>query len=95
MKATKIRVNTENGHGKQTSGTEVFESVRCCSLTPQRYSHLWLSEMPATCFTHTYFDAIKMFQYFRHFHVTKLGKILLTSKKISAKSKLLSFGTGT
>jgi hypothetical protein len=51
--------------------------------------------MSATCFTYTDFDAIKMFQYFRHFQVTKLGKILLTSKEISAKSKLLSFGTGT
>ena len=51
--------------------------------------------MPATGFTHTYFDAIKVFQYFRHFHVTKPGKILLASKEISAKSKLLAFGTGT
>ena len=43
--------------------------------------------MSATCFTYTDFDAIKMFRYFRHFQVTKLGKILLTSKEISAKSK--------
>jgi len=51
--------------------------------------------MSTTCFTHTDFDAIKMFQYFRHFHVTELGKILLTSQEISAEGKLPVFGTGT
>lgn len=61
-----------NGHDDKTSETEAFESIRCCSLAAQWHSHLWLSEMPTTCFTHTNFDAIKMFQYFRHFHVTKL-----------------------
>ena len=95
MKATTIHEKSENRHDNKTSGDEAFESMRCCSLTPQWHSHLWFSEMSATCFTYTDFDAIKMFQYFRHFHVTKLGKILLTSKEISAKSKLLSFGTGT
>ena len=95
MKATEIRVNTENRHDNKTSETEAFESMRCCSLAAQWHSHLWLSEMSSACFTHTYFDAIKMFQYFRHFHVSKLGKILPAAKEISAKSKLLAFGTGT
>ena len=36
-----------------------------------------------------------MFQYFRHFHVAKLGKILPASKEISAKGELLVFGTST
>ena len=51
--------------------------------------------MSATCFTHTDFDAVKMFQYFRHFPVTKLRKIFLASKEISAKGELLIFSTGT
>ena len=51
--------------------------------------------MPATRFTHTDFDSIKMFQYLRHFHVTKSGNVLLTAKEISAKSELLSLSTGT
>jgi hypothetical protein len=40
--------------------------------------------MSATGFTHTYFDDIKVFQYFRRFHVSKLGKILPAAKEISA-----------
>ena len=36
-----------------------------------------------------------MFQYFRHFHVAKLGKILPASKEIPAKGELLTFSTGT
>ena len=95
MKATTFYKKQANGHDDKTSETEAFESIRCCSLAAQWHSHLWLSKMPTTCLTHTNFDAIKMFQYFRHFQITKLGKILLTSKEISAKSKLLSFGTGT
>ena len=93
MKATKNRIKQINGHDDKTSETEAFESIRCCSLAAQWHSHLWLSEMPATCFTHTYFDAIKVFQYFRHFHVAKLGKILPASKEISAEAELLIFGT--
>ena len=93
MKATTFHEKQANGHDDKTSETEAFESMRCCSLAAQRHSHLWLSEMPATCFAHTYFDTIKLFQYFLHFHVTKLGKILTASKEISAKGELLIFGT--
>ena len=93
MKATTFYKKQANGHDDKTSETEAFESIRCCSLAAQWHSHLWLSEMPATCFTHTYFDAIKVFQYFRHFHVAKLGKILPASKEISAEVELLIFGT--
>ena len=46
--------------------------------------------MPATSLTYTNLDTIKLFQYFRHFLVTKLGKILLTAKKISAKRIIAS-----
>ena len=93
MKATTFHEKQANGHDDKTSETEAFESIRCCSLAAQWHSHLWLSEMPTTCFTHTYFDAIKVFQYFRHFHVAKLGKILPASKEVSAKGELLIFGT--
>ena len=34
MKATKMRINTENGRDKQTSETEVFESMRYYPLAP-------------------------------------------------------------
>ena len=51
--------------------------------------------MSATYFTHTDVDSIKMFQYFRHFHVTKLGNILPTAEEIPAKGELLAFSTGT
>lgn len=95
MKATTFYKKQANGHDDKTSETEAFESIKCCSLAAQWHSHLWLSEMPTTCFTLTYFDAIKVFQYFRRFHVSKLGKILSAAKEISAKSKLLVFSTGT
>lgn len=74
MNATAIHenpVNPVNGHDNKTSETEAFESMKHCSLAPQWHSHLWLSKVPATGFTHTDFDAIKMFQYLWHFHVTK------------------------
>lgn len=93
MKATTFHEKQANGHDDKTSETEAFESMRCFSLAAQWHSHLWLSEMPATCFTHTYFDTIKLFQYFRHFHVAEFGKILTASREISAKGELLIFGT--
>ena len=71
MKATAIDGKPVNGHDNKTSETEASESMKHCSLAPQWHSHLWLSEVPATGFAHTDFDAIKMFQYLWHFHVTK------------------------
>ncbi len=50
----------------------LFSSAVAFSSVAFRDAH----HMP---YTHTNFDAIKMFQYFRHFHVEAL-KILLTSK---------------
>ena len=46
----------------------------------------------ATCFTLTYFDTIKLLQYFRHFHAAKPGKIFTASKEVSAKGELLTYG---
>ena len=92
MKATTFYEKQANGYDNKTSETEAFESMGCYSLAAQWNFHLRLSKMPATCFTHTYFDTIKLLQYFRHFHAAKPGKILTASKEVSAKGELLIFG---
>lgn len=50
--------------------------------------------MDAACFAHTYSDAVKILQYFGHFHVPKLRKVFAAAQKISAKGNLPVFSMG-
>ena len=94
IKTTITCKKSVNRHDNKTSEPEAFEGIVCYFLATQWCSNLRFPEMSATGFAHTNFDAIKMFQYFRHFHVTKLRNVFSATQEISAKSKLLIFSAG-
>ena len=50
--------------------SEAFKSISYYSLAAHWHSHLRFFEVSAAYFTYT--DVVKMLQYFRYLHVTKL-----------------------
>ena len=60
-----------NVHNNKTSDVEAVANIEVRLLTTQRYSYLSLAQMSTTGSAYTNFDAVKLFQYFGHFLVTK------------------------
>ena len=58
-------------HNNKTSDVEAVANIEVRLLTTQRYPYLSLAQMSTTGSAYTNFDAVKSFQYFGHFLVTK------------------------
>ena len=58
-------------HNNKTSDVEAVANIEVRLLTTQRYPYLSLAQMSTTGSAYTNFDAVKLFQYFGHFLVTK------------------------